>query len=490
MYKYELPLPNSNGFVPFDDRKRTLPLPRSLLIKNALWFCYFRWIIIVMLASLSGFGLFLEEFKGLALGSSNGWALAIAGILTAANLGFHGHVHALARTGSTGGIEINLWAQISLDLLVLTFVVHFVGSLDTYVPFVYLFHIVLACIFFAPRKSFMVTLIACILYVTCVLVEAFGFVPLAGIYQDPTLRQHIVSTPSRLVSNTISALGVWFVVWYLASHLSAIIQGRSRRLATSIRHLREIQEERKRHMLRTTHELKAPFAAIHANTQLLLKGYCGDLPDEAQDVLLKISDRSRRLTFAIQEMLQLANLRSSSELSCLSWVRLDLADSLEECIEQIQQIAQENLVVIEKDLHSAKTLAVEDHVRMLLLNLLSNAIQYSHKGGRVQVRCVPLAGNGAEVSVEDHGIGIPKEKLPHVFDEYYRTEEAVRHNRGSTGLGLSIARHVAESHDIHIRVESRPNVGTKFILRFPVNEEQLKKAKGEKEKQNGVFADN
>jgi signal transduction histidine kinase len=107
---------------------------------------------------------------------------------------------------------------------------------------------------------------------------------------------------------------------------------------------------------------------------------------------------------------------------------------------------------------------------MLLLNLLSNAVIYSNRGNRVQVRCLPGAGNGPIVTIEDQGIGIPAEKLPRIFEEYYRTAEAVRHNKESTGLGLAIVRRVAETHGIQIRVESAAGVGTKFILGFSAAE--------------------
>ncbi len=108
-----------------------------------------------------------------------------------------------------------------------------------------------------------------------------------------------------------------------------------------------------------------------------------------------------------------------------------------------------------------------DHLNMMLSNLLSNAVNYSSEGGRVEVECRPAKGGAAVVSVRDHGIGIKPEKLPHVFEEFYRTDEAVRHNRESTGLGLAIVQQVANSHGIRVRVESAPGVGTTFRLEFP-----------------------
>jgi signal transduction histidine kinase len=71
------------------------------------------------------------------------------------------------------------------------------------------------------------------------------------------------------------------------------------------------------------------------------------------------------------------------------------------------------------------------------------------------------------VEVEDDGIGIAEQKLPHVFEEYYRTDEAVRHYKESTGLGLAIVRQVAERHGVRLRVASTPGQGTRFTVWFP-----------------------
>ena len=74
---------------------------------------------------------------------------------------------------------------------------------------------------------------------------------------------------------------------------------------------------------------------------------------------------------------------------------------------------------------------------------------------------------GAVVTVEDSGIGIPAAKLPQIFDDYYRTAEAVKHNKASTGLGLAIVRQVAMAGKVGVRVESAPQQGTRFTLDFP-----------------------
>jgi len=100
-------------------------------------------------------------------------------------------------------------------------------------------------------------------------------------------------------------------------------------------------------------------------------------------------------------------------------------------------------------------------------NLLVNAVNYSYESGVVNVTCRSQASGETLMTIRDQGIGIPKEKLPRIFDDYYRTEEAVQHNRGSTGLGLAIVRQVACKDRIPITVESAPGWGTRFTVTLP-----------------------
>ncbi len=455
-----------------------------LVVRNVLWFCWFRWIVAGTLAVLGtlGVGTRVLERLGLTVGP---WALVTAAVLVGLNAAFRWHAGRLKRRPSLAGALRNLWAQIVGDLLVLTAVVHFTGSLETYVAFAYLFHIVLACIFFTPPFSLLVTALACVLYTVCVLADQAGWIPAGGIYADDSLRQHIAETPRVLAVNLVSAQAVWLVVWYLASHLSGMVQRRDREVREANRRLAAVLKERTQHMLRTTHELKAPFAAIDANTQLLLKGHCGALPEEAAEVVRRIGGRSRRLAREIQEMLQLANLQSTSAES-LPRADLDVAAVLRSAVAQVRETADRRDVDLQTDLRAAPVSAVKDHVEMLAANLLSNAVSYSRPGGRVAVRCRPQAGGGAEIAVEDQGIGIPAEKLPRIFDEYYRTNEAARHNPDSTGLGLAIVRQVAELNRMRVRVRTAPGRGTTFTVVVPPPSSSPAVSRSRKERSHGL----
>jgi len=220
-----------------------------------------------------------------------------------------------------------------------------------------------------------------------------------------------------------------------------------------------------------------------AGTVVVVVDRSASMPAEAEEVVRRIGSRSRRLAQEIQEMLQLANLRSAGTDS-LPRARLDLADMIRGCIGQVRETADGRQVHLKTDLVPVPVTGVRDHLEMLMVNLLSNAVSYSRRGGRVRVRCRPAGDGGAEVAVRDEGIGIPADKLPRIFDEYYRTNEAARHNPDSTGLGLAIVRHVAELHSIRVRVQTELGRGTTFIVHLPPS--YSAPAGQRKERQNGL----
>ena len=463
---FELPF-RSNDNTTFHKslNKIHVNLHESLLVKNAYWFCNLRWVSIGLLLIFGLNGFFPVFFQLLGLTTDTQWAFLAAGILAAANIGYLINLNHMRRLKSYSSITLHLWFQIILDLCVITGVVHFIGSLETYVTFTYIFHIVLSCICFPGTQSLYVTIVACGFYLLCVILERGGFIPPAGIFTDNTFRNSIEHTGNTILINVISVLIIWLIVWYLVSHISTIVLEREYKLSESNKRMKINQVEKATHMLRTTHELKAPFAAIHANTQLLLQGFCGDMPEKAIDVLYRISTRCRRLTAEIQEMLQLANLRSV-DTNTIPVEELDLAAVLEWCLLQVQPLAEQEKIKLEKDIKPVTVHGVEEHLKMLFVNLISNAIHYSDVKERVTVLCRQLTDDVAEVTIEDEGIGIPADKLHRIFEEYFRTDEAVRHNKASSGLGLTIVEHIVQTHKIRLRVESKEGLGTKFVLLF------------------------
>lgn len=496
----EFPVPPSSGEEQSGvGRTSEKPLSQALLAQNVSWFCQLRWLVIAILMCYGTLGFFPGLISYFGLRSPGVWPFVTAAVLTASNLVFLYFArrvadfkpgpsqvegarpagtaypgkaiprHPLRMLPSTTTM-VNLWGQIIVDLLVLTAVVYFVGSLKTNIAFAYLFHIVVSCVFFPRRQSLIVTAMAIAMFAACIVAEyILKLLPAMSIFAESPFDRDAPSVLGVLALNFFLTIAIWIAVWYLASHLSSAVRQTDFELAETNRRLVAAQEERSRHMLVTTHQLKAPFAAIYSNAQLLERGYCGNVPDEAMQVIQRISARCRRLTAEILEMLQLANLSSTSQ-EPLPRTRIVSSDLLLWCISQVDPIAREHGVTLKTDIRPVALVGAEDHFKMLFINLLSNAVVYSYENGLVHIGCRRGPNGEAVITIADNGIGIAQDKLPHIFEEHYRTKEAVQHNKESSGLGLAIVKHVAERYRIRIRVESRLGSGTKFELTFPAPE--------------------
>lgn len=469
MTRFELPPPELVTPGPVGLKPWQGALGGEVLLRNVVWFTRLRWIVVAVLLGFECLAIVAGElFRGYGMAIPSRWPWVLAAILCLGNVGFVFHARSLRSLPEPNApARVNLWTQIVFDLLVLTAVVYFVGSVETYICFTYLFHCILACIFFPPRASLCATILAACLYVGCVVLESTAVLPPSGVFipaGGPGRARPLTFQTGVQVG---SAVTVWLVAWYLTSHLSALVWAQDRELRVTNRRLVRTAREKIDHMLHTTHELKAPFAAIQTNTQVLLKGYCGELPPEALAVIERIEVRSRKLSNQILEMLQLAHLRSP-EAQNLAHVEADLAELLRQTIRSAQPSAESREVSFKYDFEPTTVRGVPDQLEILFGNILANAVAYSYPNGIVTVECGCDETGRAVAAVADTGLGIREDCLPHIFDEYFRSKEAAQHNKMSTGLGLTIVRHIAQAHDLGICVETELGKGTRFTVTFPL----------------------
>lgn len=460
---FELPPDAPDAQPASDDREHQAQQNRRLLLQNATWFCQLRWVVagVLTLAGIVACFPFWTARFGMHLLPA--WLLVSAAVLAVANAGFVLARKRFPQESSERSLRAYLWCQIVLDLVVLTAVVHSLGSYLTYAPVAYLFHIVLACIFFPRWESLGVTVVSAALFGSLVLLETTG-----ALHPPSSLFDAAAGTSAHggWMWQLSSLLAIWAVIWYLTSRLAAELRRRKRELAAANRRLEASSAERAAHMLQTTHQLKAPFAAIHANTQLLLKGYTGPLSEPSRGVIEKIASRAQMLSQQIQQMLQLANLRSLAQAEPTRTV-LDLPELIQREVERISPQAALRGISLETRLEPVRVRGSDDYLVMLIDNLLNNAVNYSFDGGCVAVACGRRDPATACMVVRDQGIGIPAEKLPRVFQDYYRSTEAAQHHKASTGLGLAIVRLVASALQATVRIESSPGWGTRVTLLMP-----------------------
>lgn len=441
-------------------------LSDEVLIGNARWFIIFRWVVIAVLLLFQIVAVIASDaLTEIGITHQQGWPLAVTMVLCVANIIY---IYALDFCKATryNSPSINIWAQIIVDLLCLSIVVHYVGSIATPAPFFYVLHIALSCIFFSTVESLIVTLLVCAMYGVVLLIES----PLLFLSPQPVLIDSGTAAVNPLKVSILLwmfTLNVLFVVvWYVVSRLAIVVRTHERQLVDAYEQISRSQVEKDRYAVLMTHQLKAPLDAIRSKINLIKGGYCGEASPEIKDVLLKVDNRASGMAGLILDVLKLERLKAAArDTKNLEYVNLETV--LRKCIDKLRPIANSRRITITASTEGFIVKGVPSQFEILFENIISNAIAYSYDGASVEVAsAIDKSSLSAVVTVIDHGIGIEDKDLPHVFDEYFYTPRAALHNRASSGIGLSIVKTVAENNKLNIKISSERNQGTTFSVVF------------------------
>jgi len=215
-----------------------------------------------------------------------------------------------------------------------------------------------------------------------------------------------------------------------------------------------------------SHELRTPVAVIRAESTLALRRERTE--DDYRKSLDLISQETGRMSAMIDKLLFLA--RSDAGREQLDFEEVNLKEVLVGLSPDAEVLCEEK--GLQFNLGPLENLVVRgDRTRLqqLFLNLLANAIRYTPSGGSISVSAV-RRGETAVIAVRDTGIGISEEHLPHIFERFYRVDEARSRADGGAGLGLSICQHIAQVHDGRIEVESQVGEGSTFTVFLPLVE--------------------
>jgi two-component system sensor histidine kinase SenX3 len=211
-----------------------------------------------------------------------------------------------------------------------------------------------------------------------------------------------------------------------------------------------------------SHELKTPVGALSLVAETL----------EGEDdpaVVARLSHRMRteaeRLGRIIEDLLDLSRIEAEESPS-RDPVSIHLI--LGQAVDRLRPVAEHRGIHLEVVEPSPNLLVRGDRRQLVsaIHNLVDNAIKYSEDGSAVEVR-VTYDHEWIEITVSDHGIGIPSRDLERVFERFYRVDRARSRDTGGTGLGLAIVRHVAGNHGGEVSVESREGEGSTFRLQLP-----------------------
>lgn len=269
-----------------------------------------------------------------------------------------------------------------------------------------------------------------------------GLAPLTEVAQTLSRRD-----PTSLQPVTVEELPI--EVGPLVESLNALLQ----RLDVSF-------DTQRRFAADAAHELRTPLTALTLQIQLAARAKS---EDERAIALERMEQGVKRATRLVQQLLTMARL--DPEAAQQSALPTDLAKLATAVADELQPLAAQKSIALEVDARGhAQVLGQEDALRILLTNLIDNAIRYTEPGGRVGVNVVQSDAS-VQLIVQDNGPGIPPEERERVFDRFYRGRDAAA---GGSGLGLAIVRQIADAHGATVTLSARNQAGgLQALVTFP-----------------------
>ena len=231
--------------------------------------------------------------------------------------------------------------------------------------------------------------------------------------------------------------------------------------------LQKTEELRQRFVSDASHELKTPLAGIRLLSDSIVQN--DNIPPELlREFVVDIGQEAERLTRITEKLLELTRLDIKRQEIRNA---VDVAQVINESMKMLRTLAENKSVNVECQLgENCVIWANSDDIHQVVFNLVENAIKYNVIGGSVKV-FLYTKEEKVNLIIDDTGVGIPAEDLPHIFDRFYRVDKARNSDVGGSGLGLSIVKDTVEKHRGTVEASRRESGGTRFTVVFPLHKE-------------------
>ncbi len=248
----------------------------------------------------------------------------------------------------------------------------------------------------------------------------------------------------------------------------AKVQERTKQLSRALTDVQEVSRNKSEFISAVSHELRTPLTSIKGYAALLIAGQIGDIPDKVKDRLEKINKHSDNLVKLINDLLDISKIESGKiEMKLTPHQIPPMVENVHDLL--TPQMKEKNINFINEVPASCPPLPTDmNQIERVFINLINNAIKFTPVEGTIKVSAV-VDTDEVTFAVSDSGIGIKKEDLPRLFNEFYRIENEINQNVKGTGLGLALCKKIIEAHKGRIWIESEFEHGATFYFTLPRN---------------------
>jgi signal transduction histidine kinase len=243
------------------------------------------------------------------------------------------------------------------------------------------------------------------------------------------------------------------------------LRDRAMQLERTLEELRQLHQHKTEFVQNLSHELRTPLTFVKGYVQLMLEGAMGDINLDMRRALTVVEQRTEGLIRLVNDIISLEKV----EVGIVNFQTISLAEVARNSVVGAAMTARKAGLRIDLEAPDDLPLVYADPDRLgqVFDNLLGNAIKFSPSGTAITVR-LSRSGDSVHADVEDHGIGIPADKLDRIFDRFYQVDGSTTRRYGGTGLGLAIVKTIVESHGGRVVVESEVGVGSSFSFILPI----------------------
>jgi two-component system, NtrC family, sensor histidine kinase GlrK len=275
----------------------------------------------------------------------------------------------------------------------------------------------------------------------------------------------LISRPLRNIDRSIRKLGRGEFNEDILIKGPRDLRSLGERLDWLRRRLLELETHQSRFLRHVSHELKTPLTAVREGSELLNDRIVGEMSTQQTDIVRIIRDNTLSLQRLIEDLLSYQQHKSAAQMKVE-------AVEMHQVIERVVREHRLEMLsrVISVDIHGDAPVLLGDReqLRVVLDNLVSNAIKYTPRGGSVRIRC-SVDGAVAQIDVEDDGPGVALEEQERVFESFYRGNASTNGKIKGSGLGLAIVREYVLAHQGHVFVVDPGKPGGRFRIRLPLD---------------------
>ena len=440
------------------------------LVKRIKWSVKIRWYYLTVSSMLILAAYYSQSFHGINL---DYFLLITANVfLIFCNIFYQYNLQFCEiKCPGTSELRYALIFQIMSDYLALMLVVYTLGSIEIPIMLMIIPNTILATLFFTSRQSLLITLMGVILLITPLILEYFYLIPRVSLFApaiENSFKIMLLSEPVFLIAYCLMFLACVLFCWYLLCSITTRLINNELELEQSYQDMLKLDKEKTHATLRSTHELKAPLAAIKNYIYTINAGYAGDINEQLLKIINRIGKRCDYLLNNVTDIIKLGNLKSYV-VSENNFHPVNLALFIDTFIAQNKDLVFEKQITINSlnllSEHNSMIMANEENLQLIISNLFNNAVNYSYDKGIIDIS-LSEQQEMLCVSIEDHGIGIEDKLIDKLFDEHFRATNAVNFYEGGTGLGLSIVKVCSKILHAKIKISSKLNQGTTVLICF------------------------